>query len=961
MDTKAMVQTGNESSVRLGWGGMLALDRTLVDVTLREQFLAQLANFGAMDPIDLQAYLDEGERVSISLQGLILGAPQVGFEDATGFTSDLKVRMNILGGEYRRVLELPGSPKRVVESFTITEAMGYRVEAPLALRAVRPEGSRFTSLELDLASAHRFSTNLGPTAFAQIMLGRHLQESISYMRPYQVTYDLGRFAMDDYYPLSPEQFLVRTMCAPWGKNEGMPRYGDGAVLVFMKLGIDLRAGAQPTPATDVPYPIAENEQNLPGTLILVPDVDKLGAGQASDVLSTFAMPGGREFAIKASKIGVDLVITGHWQKKLNSMTVEPAFATAVAGESVAFTADGAADQVQWSAINLRRPGAVGTFSRASYSPRSAASFVEDQQMVLVTATSSDNDEQMRSHALVVESARAVQVAPRVATFVYGEDPIELHASSVESGALQWSLDSAVLLSQEAQRVQRLEAPIGDLEDQGDGRAVFTPHRPSGDRDFFKVQRIRCTNRQTGASAEAAVVVIRWRAALNVVPFHVAQASSIQPTPFAVMTEDSTHRAERAVSWTVNGEGTFDGNVYMPPENPQSPIAVVTAYDGGERTGYAIVEFSENLQGTAGLMSWEALSTFELKAIGAPQCFANGWQQIEVEVTVAAANDHNGQPVPISDADLATLKFLDADSNNDIPFLAPLEEALGAGNGSEGNDWAVNREPNIVHRQAALHNDSAAPLQARSRRFYLHARKPGTIRLIASIQNTLTGKTIVSQANGEKGKIELRAQNVPSFTQELYSFRRTRVAGNTSPSQGDEFAYVDTSTDNWLLEHVLREGQIIKFARLFIKDTERKSAVSWSWMPGSSTPPVSDDDFVSYTGFSFQSDDGLVKDELLFDGLLYRMARHRAYQLPAEVKGAKPGDGQLMIMLQRDTGFVLSSSNEEPAYRRALEPSLRLTLLDVEGNVHPLTFAFETTSDDLARGITRRDLLKLSLR
>lgn len=954
---KVTLQPDPPASVRLGWGGVLALDRTLLDLVLREQYLQALANLGSMDPINLEAYLDGGQRISVALQGLVLGPPQVSFENATLMRQDLTLRMNILAGEYMRVVHLPGSPKRVVESFTITEAMGFRVEAPLSIRVGQQKGSRFTLLELDLASAVNFSTNLGPNDYSNTVLGLRLQESISYMRAYQRTYSLGRFVMDDYYPLSPEQFMVRTMAAPWGQSEDSPRRGDGAVLVFMKLGIDARPGVQPDPGIVYPYPIAEGATGVPGALILVADIEDLGVGDYRGVLKTFSLPTDFEFFPGLPNTGLDLVVPGNWRKRQQAVTVEPAFAKVVAGESIAFTADGATGPVQWSAVNLKRPAAIGSFSGASYSPRSAASFVEDQQMVLVTATSPEASGGGRSHALVMESARAVHVAPRVATWVQGEDPIALRASSVGSGPLVWTLVDAALLSEGEQRVQTLDEPIGKLEDKGDGRAIFTPSAPSGTGDF-RVQRIRCTNQQTGESAEAAVVVIRWLAGLNVVPFHVGQALSVQPTPFTVMSKDFSQDLGSAMTWTVSGEGEFNGNVYTPPDNPEFPIAVVTAFDGKERTGYAIVEFSEGRQATAGLLSWEAIATFEVEAVGAPRCFANGWQQIEVRVTVAAANDHNHQPVKISDADMATLKFLNADSNNDLPFLAPMEEFLSSeASGDQG--WAVNKEPNNIQRQAAVNSGSSTPLEARTHYFYLHSRSSGKIRVMASIQNTLTGITVTSRAIGEKGRLELTGQDVPPFAQRAYSFTRTRAIGDTSPSEGDEFAYVDKSTDNWLLEYVEREGRPIKFARLFISDN--KSGVRWSWEPGSSSTPIKDDDFVSYTGFSFQSIDGGIYDRLLFDGRLYRMAKQRGYALPRLVEGEGPGAGELMITLNRDTGFVRESGLEDPAYRQALEKNLTFTLLDMEGNVHPLTFDFGVTAEEESRGISHRDLLKLSIR
>ncbi len=966
---KATPKKRLENSVRQGWGGVLALDRRLLDLVLREQYLDALADFGAMPPISVDAYLDDAERISVSLEGLVLGAPQVSFENSTGFSEALMLRMSILAGEYKRVVQLPGSPKRVVESFTITEAMGYRVEAPLALRTRRPKNSRYTLLELDLASAVAFSTNLGPTEYARVMLGRRLQQFIGYMRAYQRTYSLGRFVMDDYYPLSPEQFMVRTQLAPWGQSEGSPRHGDGGVMVFMKLGIDLLPGGQPDPGVGFPYPIAEGATGLPGALILVPDINDLGAGDYREVLKTFSLPNGYKFVTGTPKPGVDLVVPGSWQQNQLAVTLEPAFANVVSGRSLPFTVTGAG---ALSATNLTRPAATGTFNGAVYSPRAVASFAEDQQMVLVTAPAETGGEGGR-HALVIESARAMHAAPRAATWVQGDDPIELRATSVDDGQLQWSLAGAVLLQEAAHplgggsRFQALDDALGELEHLGGGRATFTPNPPGGNPGYFKVQRLRCTNLRTGDSVESAVVIIRFYPSLIMDPFHVAQAQSLQPTPFKVVDDDNP-----AVTWTVYGEGKFEGNVYMPPESPQLPIAVVTASDGVARTGYSIVEFSEGRQSaTAGLLSWEAISTFELRALSAPKCFANGWQQIEVEVKVAAADDHNGQPVEISDADLATLKFFNTYNHNEVAFLAPYSEAMGADNKyhakSEGaeKDWAVNRDANNISRQVSLSDESNEPLAARVRRFYFHCQTPGTLEVYAYIQNTVTGKEVTSEKLAN-GKLELAGLRVPSFTQEQYSLKRTRVTGDTSPSPGDSFAYVDHSTDNWLLEHVLDGGHITKFARLFISDADNKSGVRWSWKPMlESDPdwssPIADDDFVSYTGFSFTSVDNSIQDKLVYDGLLYRMAKHRGYSLLDAVPGTRPGAGQLMITLRRDTGFVFAIQDEGRGYRQALEKDLIVTLLDENGNSHPLTFAFAVTAEEAREGITHRDVLKLSIR
>jgi len=403
---------------------------------------------------------------------------------------------------------------------------------------------------------------------------------------------------------------------------------------------------------------------------------------------------------------------------------------------------------------------------------------------------------------------------------------------------------------------------------------------------------------------------------------------------------------------VYGEGEFVGDVYTPPDAPQLPIAVVAADDGDNRTGYAIVEFSEGRKASAGLMSWTEISTFELKALSAPKCYANGWQQIEVEIAVAARDDANGQPIEISDADLATLKFLEVGTNKEQAFLPPYEEALDA---ASDDDWAVNNNPNLINRQVAMRDESGERLgEVRRRRFYIHSRKPGKITLYAAIQNTETGQWVLSEKVGEHGKIELQGLDLPSFTSESYSFKRTRVAGDESPPDGDEFAYVDNSTDYWLLEHVISEGRVTKFARLGIKAADIKSSVSWS-------SHLDDDRFASYTGFSFLSADRTVNEGLLFDGLFYRMAKHRSHAVPGLLRDKGPGAGQLMLSLHRVEDFKFRIVEQDAPYRQALEKELVLDLLDVEGNLHPLTFAYGVTGDEAKEGLAHRDKLKLSLR
>ncbi|QCI11372.1 hypothetical protein E6B08_08160 [Pseudomonas putida] len=295
-----------------------------------------------------------------------------------------------------------------------------------------------------------------------------------------------------------------------------------------------------------------------------------------------------------------------------------------------------------------------------------------------------------------------------------------------------------------------------------------------------------------------------------------------------------------------------------------------------------------------------------------------------------------------------MKFVNVVSNQQLPFLEKDEDALDA---ASGDGWAVNNNGNEIDRQPAVaHADDGILGPIRRRRFFMHSREPGMIKVRAEIQNAETYLWFKSEGMGADDTLEMTGLPLPSFTRQSYSFVRTRVAGDDSPSDGDEFAYVDNSTDYWLLEYVGRDTQIIKFARLRIASAANKSSVLWA-------SHLVDDRFVSYTGFSFQSDDSNINDPLLFDGLLYRMAKQRSHRLPKLLDEKGPGAGQLMLSLHRSDNFLFGDAAGS-GYTQALEKSLLFDLIDKEGNEHPLRFEYGVEEDDARNGLAARDKLRL---
>lgn len=933
-----------KASVRFDWGALLALDRSVINVLLREQFLEALGDFGALDPLAVEAGLDIAGALKISFKDLTFGAPQVNFETASEDQTNLTLRLPVIAGEYCLVEHAPGAPRRVLQSGSLTEGMDRWVQAQLPITLQQLNSSRYTSLILDLACASRFTTNLGPTEYAKQMIGERLREPISYLPAYKRKLVLARFKVDDYYPLSADRVIVRTMAAPWSKESTDDRKGDGAVMLFMKLGTDLYGGKDDLLRVLL-YPIPEEAIGLPGTLILDPAIRGLGAGAPLDVLNTLQLSNGYTFHLTDTYLPLDHVFFGDWKRSEKTLTVEPAMATVVSGKSQAFTVKGASGAVQWSASNWKRAGATGTFQNATYHPRGVAEFAADQQRVLITATSVEAGVEVQRHALLMETVSAVQVSPRVATWAQGNAPIEFSAATADGGTLKWSLAGAVRLLSGERRTETT-ADLGKLEDLGNGKARFTPAEPLPGSPDLRFQRIKVVDAQSGESAECAVAIINWPARYELEPFHVAQMQSVQPVAFKADTK-------RPVTWRVYGEGSIDKNgLYTPPDQPKNPIAVVAADDGDEGTGYTIVELIQGRKPSASLMSWTAISTFEVKAISAPKCFANGWQQIEVEVAVAASDGSGGETIEISDADLATLQLWGEGDNDPLVFLESDEEFLDP---ALNRDWAVSLTENTIDHQPATAGESGKPSGTiRRRRFFIHCRKAGVKTIHATIQNAETFRIISSENMGEAGKLKLTGEALPSFTQQSYSFVRTRVAGDESPSDGDEYAYVDNSTDYWRLEHALRDNKLVKFERLRIRSRDNKSSVLWS-------SNLRDDRFCSYTGFSFNAARGNSLDRLLFDGLLYQMAKQREHTLPKLLVDHKPGAGQLTLSVHRVDNFMFDDGTESGLpYIRALQKALLLELIDTEGNAHRLRFVFGVSVDDKQRGIVDRDKILLDL-
>ncbi|WP_042132659.1 hypothetical protein, partial [Pseudomonas monteilii] len=154
------------ATIRSGWGGVLALNQAVLNMKLREQFLEALGERTFIEPLILEAELDEGAQQSVSFQGVVFGEPQISFVRTLPTTAEVTVRFNVIAGDFARSVKQVARPGRVVESFSISEGMGYWVQAQASLRLEQGSTHPFASVVLDLGEMQDVTTNLASTDYA---------------------------------------------------------------------------------------------------------------------------------------------------------------------------------------------------------------------------------------------------------------------------------------------------------------------------------------------------------------------------------------------------------------------------------------------------------------------------------------------------------------------------------------------------------------------------------------------------------------------------------------------------------------------------------------------------------------------------------------------------------------------------------------------------------------------------
>ncbi|CAI8932411.1 hypothetical protein [Pseudomonas sp. IT-P4] len=956
-------------SVTHGWGAIAAFGRAQLNRLLEQQYLAWLSDSRFVPPISGDIVLADGAE-SVKLEDLFLGKPVLSFATASLNLSVVTLKMNIVGGTYTAMSHAIGSVPRLMSSFSITEEMGYHIELKVDLGQVEGEVDKRGRVTLDLGSDPTMKCNLGGFAAIQTKIAAFIHTRLAALPGDARTFELGLFDFSGYNPLSPKGFYLRTQRAPGADDPSALNYGDGAVLVFIRLKVkDENGEGLPSDGSGFPYLIPDDQaagkQLYSASLVL--NHENLGLLEETqlDVLKNLLFPGENIFveSTNGRHTPFDLLVLGNVKATEESVEVQPPFVSLKGGKEQQFSArksDGSTINATWSVSNPIDPLSVGTITVAGlYTAPVTQRMGKERQPIVVTAQYADAGRQQTRSALVLGVFESMGVSPRVNISGVGAsaNPIPLTVSSVAGAELVWPT---------------LTPAEGVLTVIDNNHAIYTP--PASLAAPLAIQKISVSEKLTNELIEATIVLVAAPHNLPVEPPYVASATASLPIQL------STQLPPDVLLWEVIGEGSVDQfGLFTPPQAPTSRFSVVKCSysDHGIvlASGFSVIQLTEQLEPVP---HWLSLEKFTIEAVGGRDtAFANGCQQIPVLITLETKTTTVGgqeYDIPVSDAELATLRLVDKATGAEVPFVHVAQEGIEYGSGTQ---FAANKKRNRFRFFSRTGTSDIFPLapdaptnnRERRRELYIQMGVGGSRTFYARFQG-VGNRTFNSIDYVDPGKDEVTVHAEiflppdpdPDPNKSPYKFTRDRVTQDRDgydlpPSaqnpEGDYFSFYRWSTDYWRLNFNVPTSAGSRIVPFVTSSIEANiSSLQWE-------SELLDEKFFSYTGCAFnpanyEGSNSPVPEGLSFDPYLWGLIRERRKKLnPVFEDGKEPAAGEFVVSLHRVDDMPywydgMANGDERKLFRKNLEPGLKITLLDIDGNRHALQVSFESIDKEDSR-------------
>lgn len=939
-----LVSRMSESPLTEGWGAVAAISRADVNRQLEQQYVERHQNLAFLPLFTGDVPLDDRNVDSARLKQVVLGVPNLAF---IGTGPEVTVQMNIVAGRYSAMHRPRGGVATVSGSFKITEPMGFVVQ--MKVRLLESNGY----VTLNLANASDFTCNLGGNdEAANTRFAGFFEAEFKSISVHRGVFLLTGLDLRGGHAQSPVSFRVFTQSAPGAQIKGAGNYGDGALVLFIRLRGDRTEGRFP-PSDDFPYLIPDDlrpnlREKSAVTLVLSPDALPADAQDRLALPDSFRTAGFYAFcASEEHRVG-DLAVFGTLRSEQPSVT--PLFSTIQAGQTQRFALHDSLGQeipaLSWEAQSLQSHTSAGHGSidaSGLYTAVSPELIGHDSLRVVVTASYEDAGKTLAVSALLNVVPLSMEVAPQMMV-VAGDtqlQPVLLNGSTLDGSAVSWALRGEL---------------YGELSDSGQG-TVFAPDARSGNRALV-AQQIEA---QGSEKKRVTVLVANGQQMLRIERDQVSWTAGNVPVQ---LREDVSLLPGLPRRWTVcSGPGSVDAQgLFTPPtQDWVGSTSVVTCeiVNNGIvlASGYSVIELFAGPESP----QWTELSLFTITVPGGAdderkgEMYRNGYQQLAIKIKTLTM-PVNGEGTSISSEEEARMRLVDEDSGQDIAFLSPEFEGLPE---DDAQLWRVPKSRNrfeLAQAATPSETETLEESQIKPQDFLLITRdEAGAVTPFYAKFTDHVDKSRTSLELGDlNSRITITPRSLPAFENGNYSFTVTRVkggGGDPSPeppvdqTQDDVFDLELRTIDYWSLSinyPVTRKPAYIEILEFLptVEETVNTSMILWE-------SEQLEEVMFSWTGYIFEPNGAgdergnVTQENICFDPNLAAVLGE-AESVVIPIKDNDPvAPGTLYISLHRSD--VVPYKGPSDVNRKKLPAFIRVLLIDTLGNPHKLMISFLSES------------------
>lgn len=926
-----------QGSVTQGWGAVSVFSRGRVNRLLEQQYIERFNGHSFLPPFSGRIAPAEGSQEFVELKSIGLGQPLLSFNSASLTNSTAVLTMNIIAGRYTASRQTLGAPATLLSAFNITEQQGFKLEMDIDLSLVVGEIDRRGNVRLNLSEAVNFRCNLaGDDELANARFASYFKQRFEELPEHRSVFQLGMLDLKGYHYLTPQSFRILTQAAPGAKVLGAENYGDGGVVVFIRLVANTSDGQFP-PDASFPYLIPDNKEadgsdRYSATLVLSEEMIQYIEGDQLEVLNKLLFPGENRFEERERHVPLDLGVFGNISPRQTRISLEPAFKTIKAGDTQQLTLRDWKGQAiaasSWSAVSLQShtKAGHGTIANGLYTAASRAQIGHDSLHVVVTAKYVNEGVTYSASALLLVAFDEMTVAPRLATFAAANQaqPIVLTASTAAASPVNWAL---------------LTPELGALVQSGN-QGRFTPDARARTKGLM-VQRVEASG---GEKRQSSLVLVNAQQQLKIDPPYIPalkNADNVQ------LKDDPSLLPGVPRRWKViSGGGTVDvnGRFTAPAQGATSSSVVqceIVRNGVVLCSGYSVVDLSE-LEPEP---TWRYLAQFTVKVPGGldnerlGSLFSNGYQQLLTQILVETRPE-DGVSYPLSVIEKASMRLVEDPSKDDMEFVGDGLQGIPEG---DVEKWrahlASNRFelafPRMTRQGDSVSNEPAISVQE----IYVHTREEAglTKTFHAAFQADRDQEWHRTIDHEEKhATIQLTPLAIPVFTLDDYLFKRVRVdggSGGPGGSDDDDFDYHLCTVDYWTLQYTGRPGglQGTKFETCEFLPIGGKykntSTIRWESEQYAET-------MFSWTGSIFQDPDKPNVSKIEFD----QVAKHvvAGENLNIGINSSFFEQGTLVISLHRSDKVPYI---RDTTAKTNLSQDLAVLLIDKRGNAHRRRISF----------------------